>query len=149
MSVRNSEPIGFLDDGRTQGASQSSGCEPAVSSRQRVLRQWTSCRRTVSIVRRTRKLPQTDVSTAAAQCTDQSGTRVPCHETRQTSERICTLCVWQPATSVTSAAVVQRGWRLVLSGLKERYCSEFAATIGEQQRPSSQAVRCSSLDATW
>ena len=57
----------------------------------------------------------------------------------------CTLCVWQPATSVTSAAVVRAAWlnsdarlvyskpaiiiRLVLSRPNERRYSEFAAAL--------------------
>jgi len=51
-------------------------------------------------------------------------------------------------TSVTSAAMLQRDWRLVLSRINERHWSEFAATVDERPLCSSQAVRCSSQDAT-
>jgi len=84
-------------------------------------------------------------------CTDQScrPTRAPCHGKRQTSRRIIyILYCWQPETSITRAAVVQRGWRLVLSRPNERRCSEFVAAVDERPRCSSQTDRCSSQSVT-
>jgi len=66
-----------------QGASQSSGCEPEVSSRQRVLRQWTSCRRTVSLFAAQGSCCGLMIVVGSRYngCTDQSDTRAPCHAT--------------------------------------------------------------------
>jgi len=42
--------------------------------------------------------------------------------------------LWCGLEQLTSAAMLQHGWKLVLNRLNERHCSEFAADVDELSR---------------